>query len=521
MAHDRAALDALLTEKRKFAPPPEFAAAAVVSDPAIYETAEDYEAFWEAWAGELDWFRKWDSVLEWDPPHARWFDGGKLNVCHNCVDRHLDGPRRDKIALVWEGEPCDMRSFTYAELADEVGRFANVLRGLGVKKGDRVAIYLPMIPEAAFAMLACARVGAPHSVVFGGFSPDSLADRINDAGAKVLVTADGGYRRGKIVPLKDNADRAVARCPGIEHVVVVARGGDDDNPVEMRAGRDHWYHDLAAAVDSDCPAEAMDAEDILYILYTSGTTGKPKGVVHTTGGYLTQVHATARTVFDLRDDDVYWCTADVGWVTGHSYVVYGPLAAGATVLMYEGAPDWPDRGRIWEICEDHGVTVFYTAPHRDPRLHAVGGRLGHAARPVPPAPAGHGGRAHQPRGVDVVSPPDRRGALPDRRHLVADRDGGDHDHAAAGRHPHAPRQRVPPVPGDRGHAPERRGANGSTRATWPSPAPGRRCCAPSGATTGATGTPTGRSGKGCTSPATAPGSTRTATCGSWAGWTTC
>ena len=360
MTHDRAALDALLTEKRKFAPPPEFAAAAVVSDPAVYETAEDYEAFWEAWAGELDWFRKWDSVLEWDPPHARWFDGGKLNVCHNCVDRHLDGPRRDRIALVWEGEPGDARSFTYAELAAEVGRFANVLRGLGVGKGDRVAIYLPMIPEAAFAMLACARVGAPHSVVFGGFRPDSLADRINDAGAKVLVTADGGHRRGTIVPLKDNADRAVARCPGIEHVVVVARL--DDHPVDMRAGRDHWYHDLAAAVDADCPAEAMDAEDILYILYTSGTTGKPKGVVHTTGGYLTQVHATTRTVFDLRDDDVYWCTADVGWVTGHSYVVYGPLAAGATVLMYEGAPDWPDRGRFWEICEHHGVTVFYTAP---------------------------------------------------------------------------------------------------------------------------------------------------------------
>ena len=362
MTHDRAVLDALLSEKRKFAPPPEFTAAAVVSDPAIYETAEDYEAFWEGWAGELDWFRKWDSVLEWDPPHARWFDGGKLNVCHNCVDRHLDGPRRDRTALVWEGEPGDRRNFTYAELADEVGRFANVLRGLGVKKGDRVAIYLPMIPEAAFAMLACARVGAPHSVVFGGFSPDSLADRINDAGAKVLVTADGGHRRGTIVPLKANADRAVARCPGIEHMVVVARGGLDDDPVEMVEGRDHWYHDLAAVVDADCPAEAMDAEDILYILYTSGTTGKPKGVVHTTGGYLTQVHATARTVFDLRDDDVYWCTADVGWVTGHSYVVYGPLAAGATVLMYEGAPDWPDRGRFWEICEIHGVTVFYTAP---------------------------------------------------------------------------------------------------------------------------------------------------------------
>ena len=362
MTHDPTALDALLTEKRKFAPPAEFAADAVFSDPSIYDDAEDFERFWAGWAGELDWFRKWDTVLEWRAPHAKWFIGGKLNVCHNCVDRHL-GARSDKRALVWEGEPGDRRSFTYGELATEVGRFANVLKGLGVKKGDRVAIYLPMIPEAAFAMLACARIGAPHSVVFGGFSPDSLADRINDAEARVLITADGGYRRGTVVPLKDNADRAVERCPSIEHVVVVARGGLAGKVAAgMTAGRDHWYHDLAAGVDGDCEAEVMDAEDILYILYTSGTTGKPKGVVHTTGGYLTQVHATTRVVFDLKEDDIFWCTADVGWVTGHSYIVYGPLSAGATAVMYEGAPDWPDKGRFWKLCEDYGVTIFYTAP---------------------------------------------------------------------------------------------------------------------------------------------------------------
>ena len=352
MTHDPAALDALLTEKRRFAPPRQFAADAVVSDPGVYDEAEDFERFWARWAAQLDWYREWDTVLEWNPPHAKWFVGGQLNACHNCVDRHLDGPRRDKQALLWEGEPGDRRAFTYAELADEVGRFANVLKGLGVKKGDRVAIYLPMIPEAAFAMLACARIGAPHSVVFGGFSPDSLADRINDAEAKVLITADGGHRRGTIVPLKENADQAVARCPSIENVVVVARGGLGDRvTAEMCSGRDHWYHELASGVGGECEAEAMDAEDLLYILYTSGTTGKPKGVVHTTGGYLTQVHATTRMVFDLKEDDIFWCTADVGWVTGHSYIVYGPLSAGTTVVMYEGAPDWPDKGRFWRMCE--------------------------------------------------------------------------------------------------------------------------------------------------------------------------
>ena len=363
MSEEKAALDVLLHEERTFDPPAEFAAAANASDPKIYDEGEDLESFWASWARELHWFEPWDQVLEWTPPYAKWFVGGKLNACYNCIDRHLDGPRRHKTALLWEGEPGDRRSYTYQELYHEVARFANVLKELGVEKGDRVAIYLPMIPEAAFAMLACARLGAPHSVVFGGFSPDSLADRIEDAEAKVLITADGGYRRGQVVHLKDNADRAVERCASIEHVLVVARDGSEGLvPVTMEPGRDHWYHEMAETASGECPAEPMDAEDILYILYTSGTTGKPKGVVHTTGGYMTQVSATTRLVFDLKEDDVYWCTADVGWVTGHSYIVYGPLANGATALMYEGAPDFPDQGRFWKICNDYGVSVFYTAP---------------------------------------------------------------------------------------------------------------------------------------------------------------
>jgi acetyl-CoA synthetase len=336
-----------------------------VKDESVSADAErDFEAYWARWASELDWFQKWDRVLEWKPPHARWFDGGRLNVSHNCLDRHVSGPRADKTALLWEGEPGDTRTYTYRELHAEVGRFAQVLKDLGVGRGDRVAIYLPMIPEAAIAMLACARIGAPHSVVFGGFSPESLSDRINDASAKLLITADGGYRRGHVVPLKANSDKALERCSTIEHVIVVKRGGGSEGKVgaAMVPGRDLWYHDLMRAGDEVADAEPMEAEDLLFILYTSGTTGKPKGVVHTTGGYLTQVYATTKWVFDLKDDDVYWCTADVGWVTGHSYVVYGPLANGATILMYEGAPDFPDRGRFWDLCERYGVTILYTAP---------------------------------------------------------------------------------------------------------------------------------------------------------------
>ncbi len=365
MNADPGMLDDLLHETRRFPPTDDFRSQANVADPAVYERASsDLEAFWAGWAEELDWFEKWHTVLEWNPPHAKWFLGGKLNVSHNCLDRHLTGPRRDKAALVWEGEPGDTRTYTYRELHQEVSKFANVLRGLGVRRGDRVAIYLPMIPEAAIAMLACTRIGAPHSVVFGGFSPESLADRINDAKASVVITSDGGWRRGGIVALKANADKAVEACPSIDHVVVVERGGElsGATPVHMEAGRDHWYHELMTDASTACEPESMDAEDLLYILYTSGTTGKPKGVVHTTGGYLTQVYATTKWVFDLKEDDVYWCTADVGWVTGHSYIVYGPLANGATVVMYEGAPNWPEKDRFWDLCAKYGVTVFYTAP---------------------------------------------------------------------------------------------------------------------------------------------------------------
>ncbi len=356
-------IDVLLQEDRKFEPPAGFRRRAVVRDPKIYEeAAADPEKYWARQAEQLEWFTPWTRVLEWTPPHAKWFTGGTLNASANCVDRHLV-TRQNKPALIWEGEPGDRRTLTYGQLSTEVNRCANALRALGIRRGDRVAIYLPMIPEAAIAMLACARIGAIHSVVFGGFSPESLRDRINDAQAKLLITADGGYRRGQLVPLKRNADRALDACPSIGHVIVVRRRpGVDDDATTMKRGRDVWWHDVVATASADCAPEHMDAEDVLYILYTSGTTGKPKGVVHTTGGYLTGVASTTRMVFDLKDDDVFWCTADVGWVTGHSYVVYGPLANGATCLMYEGAPDWPEKDRFWELCERHGVTVFYTAP---------------------------------------------------------------------------------------------------------------------------------------------------------------
>jgi acetyl-CoA synthetase len=353
----------LLQEDRSFPPPAEFRAKANINDPAIYERAEqDPEAFWAAFASELEWFTKWSTVVEWKPPHAKWFIGGTINASVNCVDRHVRGSRRNKAALIWEGEPGDRRTLTYFDLYRQVNQFANVLKSLGVKRGDRVAIYLPLIPELAIAMLACARVGAAHSVVFGGFSSDSLRDRINDAECNLLITADGGWRRGSIVPLKQMADEALKGTPSIKNVVVVKRLGEGQAPVHMKEGRDHWYHALMQDAAYTCEPEKMDAEDLLYILYTSGTTGKPKGIMHTTAGYLVGTYATTKWVFDLKEDDVYWCTADIGWVTGHSYVVYGPLANGATGVMYEGAPDWPEKDRFWQIVERYGVTIFYTAP---------------------------------------------------------------------------------------------------------------------------------------------------------------
>jgi acetyl-CoA synthetase len=355
-------LDALLQEQRKFPPSKAFRSQANVSDPAIYERArKDLEAFWAEEAERLDWAVRWEKVLEWNAPWAKWFVGGKLSLTHNCVDRHAASARRNKAAIIWEGEPGDSRVFTFGMLEREVNRFANVLKSLGVTKGDRVAIYMGMVPELPIAMLACAKIGAPHSVVFGGFSAESLRERIDDAKAKVLVTCDGAWRRGNVVALKANADEALAGTPTIEKVLVVRRVADATQ-VNMQPGRDLWWHEALSTASDKCNAEPMDSEDLLYILYTSGTTGKPKGVVHTTAGYLLGISTSHRLIFDIKEDDVYWCTADIGWVTGHSYIVYGPLANGCTSVMYEGTPDYPDRGRFWSIVARYGVNVLYTAP---------------------------------------------------------------------------------------------------------------------------------------------------------------
>ncbi|MGI9105095.1 MAG: acetate--CoA ligase [Pyrinomonadaceae bacterium] len=357
-------IESVMHETRLFPPPEEFAASAHVRGMEEYErlyaeAERDPETFWARVADGLHWFRRWDRVLDWQLPHAKWFVGGTTNVAYNCLDRHLTSWRRNKAAIIWEGEPGEQRTLTYGQLHREVCRFSNVLKRAGVAKGDRVALYLPLIPELAIAMLACARIGATHSIIFGGFSASAITDRINDAGCKLVVTADGGYRRGAEVKLKPAVDEALRQTPSVESCIVVRRTGTQ---IHMEAGRDHWWHELIETVDAHCPAEELDSEHPLYILYTSGTTGKPKGILHTTGGYLTQVYLTTKWVFDLKDEDTYWCTADIGWVTGHSYVVYGPLANGATTLMYEGAPNHPAPDRFWEIVERHRVNIFYTAP---------------------------------------------------------------------------------------------------------------------------------------------------------------
>lgn len=357
-------IEALLQENRLFKPSEEFVSRALVQDRSMHEWAQrDRLGFWAAQAEKfVEWYRKWDTVLEWNPPFAKWFVGGKLNVSYNCLDKHLKTWRRNKAAIIWEGEPGDERVLTYQDLHREVCKFANVLKSLGIQRGDRVAIYLGMTPELPIAMLACARIGAIHSVVFGGFSAEALRDRINDCEAKLVITADGSWRRGNVVPLKQNTDAAVAETPSVSKVVVVKRIGQESLVADWKEGRDVWWEDLMQDAADQCEPEQMDAEDTLYILYTSGSTGKPKGVLHTTGGYLTQVSFTTQYVFDIHDEDVYWCTADIGWVTGHSYIVYGPLNIGATSLMYEGTPDFPDRGRFWNICQKHRVNILYTAP---------------------------------------------------------------------------------------------------------------------------------------------------------------
>ena len=357
-------LESILRENRVFPPPEGFAKEAHIRNLPEYQrmyqrSVSDPEGFWADVARELHWFAPWKKVLEWALPSAKWFVGGKINLCYNCVDRHVTHGRAEKTAILWEGEPGEVRRLTFRELHAEVQRFANALKGLGIRRGDRVAVYMGMTPELAIAVLACARIGAVHSVIFGGFAANAIVDRVNDSQCVAILTQDTSYRRGNEVKLKATVDEAVGQCPSVKNVVVYRRSG---SPVEMQAGRDHWWHDLVAKAGAECPAEEMDSEDPLYILYTSGTTGKPKGLVHTTGGYAVQTYLTSKYIFDLKEDDVYWCTADIGWVTGHSYVVYGILQNGATTLMYEGAPNHPQPDRFWKIIDDHKVTVFYTAP---------------------------------------------------------------------------------------------------------------------------------------------------------------
>ena len=358
------AIESTLQETRIFPPPPEFSANAHIKNFEEYEqiynkAAENPEEFWASVAENLHWFKKWDKVLEWNEPYSEWFVGGRINASYNCLDRHLETHRKNKAAIIWEGEPGEVRTLTYQQLHRQVSKFANVMKKSGVKTGDRVALYMPLVPELAIAMLACARIGATHTVIFGGFSADAIRDRVNDCECKLIVTADGGYRRGSEIKLKETVDKAVTECPGVENVIVYRRTG---SKINMKIGRDYWWHELMETAGDDCPAEELDSEHPLFILYTSGTTGKPKGILHTTGGYLTGTFITSKWVLDLKDEDTYWCTADIGWVTGHSYIVYGPLANGATVFMYEGAPNHPEPDRFWRIIERHKINIFYTAP---------------------------------------------------------------------------------------------------------------------------------------------------------------
>tara|TARA_X000000950_G_scaffold285179_1_gene390337 strand:- start:9096 stop:11060 length:1965 start_codon:yes stop_codon:yes gene_type:complete len=368
MTSDNSSMESVSHEHRKFAPPSEFVDAAHISGDLAYralykKSVQDPEAFWAEAAGELHWFKKWDTVLDdSDAPFFRWFDGSRTNLSYNCLDRHIDAGRGDKIAIHWEGEPGDSRDISYAQLHLEVCRLANALKSRGVQKGDRIAVYLPMIPELAVAVLACARIGAVHSVIFAGFSADSIRDRVLDSETRMVITADGGYRRGKMLELKSIVDEGVANCDCVKDVIVVKRGNDHPVVCSMVDGRDRWYHDLVAHMDDHCPAEEMEAEDLLFLLYTSGTTGKPKGIMHTTAGYQVFSYLTSKYIFDLKQDDVYWCTADVGWITGHTYIVYGIMQNGVTQVMYEGAPNYPDEGRFWEIIEKYKVSIFYTAP---------------------------------------------------------------------------------------------------------------------------------------------------------------
>src|SRR5881409_1594977 len=510
-------IQALLRENRKFPPPKAFANNALINKPSIYAQAQkNYVRFWEQRARDLHWFRPWRKALDWNPPYAKWFVGGKLNVADNCLDRHVSGPRRTKAAIIWEGEPGDSRVLTYWDLYREVNRFAAALKRHGVKKGDRVTIYMPMVPELPIAMLACARIGAPHSVIFGGFSPEAVRERIHDADSSLVITADGGFRRGSIVPLKKNVDEALRGAPGVKTVIVLKRTGQ---AVAMQHGRDVWWDEFVKGAPARCPAEPMDSEDLLYLLYTSGSTGKPKGIIHTTGGYLTGVTATHKWIFDLHEEDVYWCTADIGWVTGHSYIVYAPLANGATTVMYEGTPDYPDKDRFWRIVEKYGITIIYTAPTAirtfmkwgeeypkrcDPRASGCSGRS--ASRSTPRRGSGTG-RSLAAGGARWSTPGGRR-----RR----DRFSSRRSPASPSSNPARRRGRSP---ASRRRSSTRR-ATRRSRATSSSRSPGRRCCAASGVTPIATSSSTGRSTTISISPATAPSATRTATSGCSAAWTT-